>query len=175
MKRIMTASLAMGALALPSLAVAAGPFDGTWQVDSGGLGTATAEAMQGTGCEPISLKFEVKDNQVQGGLAFSPSDPRRVENSQGRRSAPITGTVAPDGTVNAQWESYKVTGTMTGDKVELRWRGSCGQRVAMGSRLAPDTAAGSTTPPATTLQKQEKSGYFPAPDAPLVPVNPSTR
>jgi hypothetical protein len=148
MKLMFTAPLAMAAvaLALASLpAKAAGPFDGTWQVDSGGLGTATAQAMEGTGCEPEILKFEVKDNQIQGGLAFAPSDPNRVQNSQGPRSAPISGSVQEDGTLNAQWESYKVTGKMTGDKVELRWRAPCGPRVATGTRIAPAEASGSST------------------------------
>ena len=43
---------------------------------------------------------------------------------------------------------------------------------AGGALVAP------TTPNATdqsTQQKQEKSGYFPSPDAPLAPVNPSSR
>jgi len=146
MKWMLTAPLAMAAVALAWLpATAAGPFDGTWQVDSGGLGTATAQAMEGTGCEPEILKFEVKDNQIQGGLAFAPSDPNRVQNSQGSRSAPITGSVQEDGTLSAQWESYTVTGKMTGDKVELRWRAPCGPRVATGTRIAPAEASGSST------------------------------
>ena len=92
MNRILTASLAMAAFAFPLLAAhAAGPFDGTWQVGSGGLGTPTAQAMEGTDCTPEVLKFEVRDNQVEGGLASVPSDPNRVENSQGPRSAPSHG------------------------------------------------------------------------------------
>ncbi len=181
MKRMITASLALAALtSLPSLADAAGPFDGTWQVNSGGLGTATAEAMKGTSCTPETIRFEITDNQVQGSLARVPSDQSRVEASQGSGSAPVVGTVAADGSVNAQWESYTVTGKITGDKVELRWRASCGPRVAIGSRIVPNAAAGSTTSPSdqldpsgkSTLEKQEKSGYFPKPDAPVGPENP---
>ena len=99
---MLASSVAMGFLVLPSLAHAAGPFDGTWQVDSGGLGTATAQAMAGTGCEPEILKFQVRDNQIQGGLAFAPSDPKRVQNTQGPRFSPISGSVQPDGSLTAQ-------------------------------------------------------------------------
>ena len=145
MKWMVRASLAMAALALPSLAAqAGGPFDGTWQVDSGGYGTPTAKAMEGTSCEPEILKFEINDSQISGDLAFAPSDIHRVENSEGPRSAPITGMVQPDGTLNAQWESYTITGKLTGDNVELHWRAPCGPRVAMGSRIAP-AASGSST------------------------------
>ncbi len=146
MKVMLFGSLVMAALTLPSLAVnAAGPFDGTWQIDSGGLGTPTAEAMKGTSCEPQSIRFEVKDNQIQGRLARVPSSTSRVESSEGARSAPVSGTVAADGTVTAQWEGYTATGKMTGDTVELRWKASCGPRVAMGSRIAPAAASGSST------------------------------
>ncbi len=146
MNRILTASLAMAAFAFPLFAAhAAGPFDGTWQVGSGGLGTPTAQAMEGTDCTPEVLKFEVRDNQVEGGLASVPSDPNRVENSQGPHSAPITGTVQADGTLNAQWESYTVTGKLTGDQAELHWKAPCGPRVATGSRIAPAATSGSTT------------------------------
>ena len=146
MKRTLTGSLAMAALALSWLAAnAAGPFDGTWQVDSGGFGTPTAQAMKGTSCEPETIRFEVKDSQIQGSLARVPNSPSRVEGGEGRGSAPVSGTVAADGTVAARWENNTVTGKITGDKVELHWRASCGPRVAMGSRIAPAAASGSTT------------------------------
>jgi len=146
MKPILIAPLAMAALTLSSLAAgAAGPYDGTWQIDSGGLGSPTAQAMQGTSCEPETIKFNVKDNQIQGSLARVPGSSSRVEANEGPRSAPVSGTVAADGSVTAQWESYKVTGQMTGDKVELHWKASCGPRVAMGSRIAPAATSGSST------------------------------
>jgi hypothetical protein len=146
MKRILTGSLAMAALALSWLSAnAAGPFDGTWQVDSGGFGTPTAEAMKGTSCQPETLRFEAKDNQIQGSLARVPGSPSRVESNEGRRSSPISGTVSADGTVTARWEGYTATGKITGDKVELHWKASCGPRVAMGSRIGTAAESGSTT------------------------------
>jgi hypothetical protein len=146
MNRMLAASVAISVFALPALAAhAAGPFDGTWQVDSGGLGTPTAQAMEGTGCEPEILRFEVKDNKIGGGLAYAGSDPNRVENSQGPRSAPITGSVQPDGTLTAQWENFTVTGKLSGNQAELHWRAPCGPRVAMGSRIAPAAESGSST------------------------------
>jgi hypothetical protein len=161
MKRMITSSLATAALALPSFANAAGPFDGTWEVDSAGLGTETAPTVRRTSCEPETLRFEVKDNQVRGGLASPHSDPERVRNNKRPRSAPISGAVQADGTVSAQWENYAVTGKMIGDNVELYWRTSCGPRVAIGSRIAHDVNSGSTASPPT--------------NPPLVPTNPSAR
>jgi hypothetical protein len=146
MKWILKASLVISALALPSLtAHANGPFDGTWRVDSGGLGTPTAQAMEGTSCAPEILKFEIAGNQVHGSLAVVQSDPNRVINSELPGSAPVTGTVQADGTINASWENYTATGKITGDKVEMRWQAPCGPRVAMGSRISPAASAGSTT------------------------------
>ena len=55
------------------------------------------------------------------------------------------GTVAPDGTINAQWESYKATGKITGNTAQIKWRGECGERVATGGRANGNTGSGSTT------------------------------
>ena len=63
--------------------------------------------MKGTSCSPETIRFEIRDNQVQGSLARVPSDQSRVEASQGSGSAPVVGIVAADGSVNAQWESYR--------------------------------------------------------------------
>src|SRR5262249_45693138 len=101
---LIAASLALAALAVPGLAGAAGPFDGTWQVDAapqGGAGTATDSP---SGCEGLRLQFDVKDNQVIGSMRRSPYGANRVEQSTGRGSSPVSGTVSPDGTFNAQWE-----------------------------------------------------------------------
>lgn len=146
MKPMLMGAVAIAALALPWLpANAAGPFDGTWQIDSGGLGTPTAQAMEGTSCEPETIKVQIKDNQIEGSLARVPGSSSRVETSEGRHSAPVTGSVAGDGSVTAQWESYTATGKITGNQIKLHWKASCGERVATGTRIAPAAASGSTT------------------------------
>jgi hypothetical protein len=135
MKWTVTSSLAIIALAIPCFtAHAAGLYDGTWQISSGGFGTPTATAMEGTSCSPETLRFEVKDSQIHGSLEAVPGDPSRVEIGQGAGSAPLSGTVAADGTVTAHWENYTATGKITGDTIEMRWAAPCGPRVATGSR-----------------------------------------
>jgi len=142
---LIAASLALAAGVVPQFAGAAGPFDGTWQVDApqaGGQGAA--EGGGRSGCEPLRLQIQVQDNRIQGSMRRSTTGANRVEQSTGRGSSPVTGTVAPDGTFNAQWESFRATGKFTGDKAEMHWNGSCGPRTAMGGRASATEGAGST-------------------------------
>jgi hypothetical protein len=112
----------------------AGRFDGTWQVDSAGI-SLDPSAETPSGCGSIQVRFQVKDSRIAGGLKRTPYG-NSVESGQGFLSAPMSGTVQPDGSVNMNWERYVVTGKMTGDKVQLQWKGECGPRVATGERLA---------------------------------------
>lgn len=144
MIRALAASLpAVMLLAVPLSAAAAGPYDGTWQVEA--PATQQRASPQPSGCEALRFRFSVKDNQIQGSLARTPHAPSRVTESEGRGSAPVVGSVQPDGTVKATWKDYNVTGKLSGDKAELRWSGACGPRVAMGTRVASTEGAGSTT------------------------------
>lgn len=131
-------SLKAGTSAGSTLPVAArgvpGRFDGTWQADSAGI-SLDPSAETPSGCGSIQIKFRVKDSQISGGLKRTPYG-NTVESGQGFLSAPMSGTVQPDGTVNMSWERYVVTGTMTGDKAQLHWKGECGPRSATGERLA---------------------------------------
>lgn len=141
---LIAASLALAALAIPRLAGAAGQYDGTWQVDAaqaGGAGTATDSP---SGCEGLRLQFDIVDNKVVGSMRRSPYGANRVEQSTGRGSSPVSGTVAPDGTFNAQWEKIQATGKFTGDKVQMQWKGSCGVRTAQGARISTTQGSGST-------------------------------
>ena len=146
MKRLLvTFSASAAMIALPMLpSLAAGPYDGTWQVDAAPAGNSGTNTTGSAQCEGIRVQFQVKDSQVQGSLARSPYGGNRVTQT-GRGATPITGTVQPDGTINAQWQGNKATGKLTGDKAELRWKGQCGPRVATGSRVATEGSAGSTT------------------------------
>jgi hypothetical protein len=138
------ASLAAAAVALSAVSVhAAGPYDGTWQVEAAAAGARDTQTLRPR-CEGLRLQFEVKDNQLQGSLARSPQGRGRVTQT-GRGQTPMTGTVQPDGTVNARWESFNITGKLTGDKAELRWNGQCGPRVAMGGRVAATEGSGSSS------------------------------
>jgi hypothetical protein len=147
MKRVLTSGAVLGvAFALSTIAAsAAGPYDGTWQVE-------TSPTRQGTpaertrGCEPVRFQFTVKDNQIQGDLARSTSARGGAVPGKGPGSSPITGTVKQDGTVDARWENIDATGKLQGDKAEIRWQsGDCGPRVATGQRIASTEGMGSST------------------------------
>ncbi len=139
------ASVAAATVALSAISVhAAGPYDGTWQVDAAAAGTSGTNTTGRAQCEAVRLQFDVKDNQIQSSLARSPQGGGRVTQT-GRGATPISGTVQPDGTVNAQWQSFNVTGKLTGDKAELHWNGQCGPRVATGGRIESTEGTGSTT------------------------------
>jgi len=135
MKRTLaTISLAVAALALPMLpAHAAGPYDGAWYVDAPAAQNAgTTE--RSSGCEPVRLPMQVTDNKITGSLQRAPYGTGRVESGSGSSASPISGTVQPDGTFTAQWESYRATGKLTGNKAEMTWKGECGTRTATGGR-----------------------------------------
>ena len=122
------------ALAAPTLpAVGAGPFDGNWYVDAPAADQAQPTA-ESSGCDAVRLPFKVVDNQITGSLQRDPYATGRVEAGYGSSASPITGTVAPDGTLSAQGQSYQATGKLTGDRAVVRWDGECGPRVATGGR-----------------------------------------
>lgn len=141
MKSIVTSvSIAVAALAATP-AVAAGQFDGDWYVDAAPAGQAQP-TQESSGCEAVRIQFRIVDNQVKGNLRRGAYGTGNVESGEG--GPPITGTVQPDGTVNAQWESYRATGKLTGDRAEVKWKGECGPRVATGGRVG---SMGSSQPP----------------------------
>ena len=147
MNRLLISLSAVTLTALPLLpAVAAGPFDGTYTVmaqAAGGGGTNTTGRPE---CEGVQLQFQVVNNQLVGQLARSPYSPGRVTQG-GRNATPISGTVQPDGSFNASWESFHATGHLTKDgKAELSWRGQCGPRVAQGGRTPSENVGSSTAP-----------------------------
>ena len=143
---LLVVSLSVPAAMIASLtprAFAASPYDGTWQVEAAPAGNSGTNTTGRDQCEGVRLQFQVKDSQVQGSMARSTYG--SGVSQSGRGATPVTGTVKPDGTLNAQWQSFKATGKLTGDKAELRWKGQCGPRVATGGRVPSQGAAGSST------------------------------
>jgi hypothetical protein len=131
-------ALMAGALLATSMvgAHAAGPHDGTWVVEAPAV-QGSGGYVGGTACAAVRIQFQVKDGQVQGNLRLRPSGASgtSVDQSPGRGSTPIQGSVQPDGTMTAKWQSFHATGTLAGDKAQLTWRGQCGPRVATGERI----------------------------------------
>jgi len=133
-RTLATISLTIVALALPLLpAQAAGPYDGNWYVDAAPAAQTSSSDVP-AGCDAVRLPFQVTDNKITGSLQRAPYGTGRVEQGSGSSAAPITGTVGPDGTFTAQWESYHATGKLSSDKAEMSWKGECGPRTATGGR-----------------------------------------
>ncbi len=120
-----------------------GPYDGAWEVSAPAAGGGAASISDVSSCDAVRIQFMVKDNQVSGMLGRSPYG--GGVRTSGPGLTPLTGTVSPDGTVNAQWQKYRATGQLSGDKAEVRWRGVCGPRVATGGRIGTSEGMGSTT------------------------------
>lgn len=146
MNRLLISLSAVTLTALSALpAVAAGPYDGTYTIVAGPAGNPGTNTTGEAQCEAIQLQFQVVNNQLVGQLARSPYGGNRVSSS-GQGATPISGTVQPDGSFAAKWQSYSATGKLSHDgKAEMRWSGQCGTRVATGER-APMENVGSSTP-----------------------------
>lgn len=127
-------SLAAAVVVAPIVAAhAAGQYDGNWFVDAPAAQNAgTSE--RSSGCEPVRIPFTVKDNKISGSLQRAPYGTGRVESGTGKNATPFTGTVGPDGSITASWQSYKATGKLSGNTAQIKWRGECGERVATGGR-----------------------------------------
>ena len=146
MNRLLISLSAVTLTALSALpAVAAGPYDGNYTIVAGPAGNRGTNTTGEEECEGIQLTFKVVDNQLVGSLARQPYGGNRVT-SGGRGATPISGTVQPDGSFTAKWQSYNATGKLSQDgKAEMRWSGQCGARVAEGGR-GPAENVGSSTP-----------------------------
>lgn len=133
MKRMLNSIALVVATVAASPAFAAGPYDGSWYVDAAPAGQTSSSDVT-AGCDAVRLPFQVADNQIKGSLQRAPYGTGRVEAGSGSSSAPISGTVQPDGSFTAQWGSYHGTGKLSGNKAELSWNGECGPRTATGGR-----------------------------------------
>ena len=87
------------AVAVPfGLASAAGPFDGQY--------TGGSPSMGRQGCPASNATVAIADNKITGNYKVS------------SYTFPVTGTVAPDGTVTGKWSVYPLTGKITGAHFE---------------------------------------------------------
>lgn len=140
MNRIVPVLAVAAAALLVSLppASAAGTYDGTWVIDAPaaggeGGGSTGSEA----GCSAIQFELRVADNKISGNLRRSATGTgTQVTGAPAGKGTPLTGTVDADGTMAATWESYKITGKFSGNKVEVHWKGQCGPRTGTGKKEA---------------------------------------
>jgi hypothetical protein len=133
MKPILTSISIVVATMAAIPAIAAGPYDGSWYVDAAPAAQTSSSDVP-AGCDAVRLPFRVVDNQIVGSLQRAPYGTGRVEAGSGSSASPITGTVQPDGTFNANWAGYHGKGKLSGDRAELSWNGECGPRLATGGR-----------------------------------------
>jgi len=79
---------------LTSAAYGAGPFDGQYAGGSPGMGRM--------GCPATTATVTITDGKITGNYKVS------------SYTFPITGKVAPDGTVTGKWSAYPLTGKFAG-------------------------------------------------------------
>ncbi len=117
----------------PTVGRAAGPFDGNWVINAAGSGGRTPESGNDQACSDFRLPMQISDNMISGTYARSPSTPTEIVPSP--TGSPMTGTVQPDGSFTMQWQSFNVTGKISGNALVANWSGQCGPRLAQGSRV----------------------------------------
>jgi hypothetical protein len=169
MMRLLCGAAAAGliaACALSAPAFAAGNFDGTWVVDVPAAGLINNRSNNEV-CPALRIPIQIRNDQVTGTLQRVATATGAVVVEQGAGSGdsgPVTGTVAPDGTVNAQWQNYHAVGRLGAQTGQVTIQGECGPRMATAVRI---------TAPAT--EGQGGSNAPPAPQAPYgaAPPNPS--
>jgi hypothetical protein len=132
----MLSTMASAAIALLGVltnpAHAAGPFDGTWELNAPGAGGGGPEV--GNKCPALRLRFEIKDGQVEGRFGRSP-DLREVGTAEGREGSAFVGSVGPDGTLTTRWEGIDGSGKLAGNTGQLKWKGACGPRAGTLTRV----------------------------------------
>jgi hypothetical protein len=135
MSRNYAAFAVMCSLLLGAAAYAKTPYDGIWVVDFPASPLVAGESH--SVCPALRLRADVTDGKISGSLTrFFPDNV--VENDTGPASSPVTGTVHPDGSVEAYWLGWIVKGQITGDTADLTLLfGQCGPRHMIGRRVAP--------------------------------------
>ena len=133
MSRNLAALTALCWLALGAAAHASTPYDGTWIVDFPASPLVAGESH--SVCPALRLRADVADGKISGSLTrFFPGNV--VENDAGPASSPVTGTVHPDGSVEAYWLGWIVKGQITGDNADMTLLfGQCGPRHMIGRRV----------------------------------------
>jgi len=128
------ATIAAGLLAPLMLpAQAAGPYDGTWTIDM----PATGQGGSGEfACPALRIQVRIADSQVQGTLQRAGTGTTVETGGSGSSAAPVTGSVSPDGMLNAQWSGYHATGKLNGDQGKLNVQRTCGTETATATRTA---------------------------------------
>jgi hypothetical protein len=111
------------------------PFDGMWVLDvpPSPVIARTSE----TACPALRLPVSIENDQLVGSLMRVPTPDAgpMLEAGTGPNAAPIVGSVAADGTVQAHWEGFQVYGKLTGGTGQVTVQTMCGPMVSTATRL----------------------------------------
>jgi hypothetical protein len=113
-----------------SSAFAANDFDGTWVIDVPPAGSISQSSDYT--CPALRFPIDVKNGVITGSLTRVPSSDGAVvvEQGSGPVSAPVTGTVQPDGSLTAEWLNYHADGKLAAKQGVVTIKGECGPRQA---------------------------------------------
>lgn len=150
MRRIAAGLAAASFIMAAQAATAAGPYDGTWVVDvpAAGFNSTTSNYA----CPALRLPIQIESSRVVGSLerVSTTTGAVIVQAGNDRAATPVSGSVAPDGTVRAQWENYSANGRLGPQMGRVTIKGECGPRTATAVRItsaAATSSAGSSVEP----------------------------
>lgn len=129
----LVAPLAPVALAQTS----SGSFDGMWVVDVPPSPVISGESE--SACPALRLPVRIGQTQLLGALARVPTITGGLvfeSATEGSNAVPVTGEVAPDGTVHARWENFHADGKLSGNAGEITVQTECGPALATAVRVS---------------------------------------
>jgi hypothetical protein len=111
-------------------------FNGQWVVDVPSSPVIAGESE--SVCPALRLPVRIEQGQLRAELAPAPvmTGGLVIEKSEGPDAAPLTGEVAPDGTLNAQWQNFHATGRLDGDTGLITVQTECGPATATAVRVS---------------------------------------
>ena len=134
MSRLLASAAIVSALLLPILPAHADPYDGKWVIDFPAT-TVPAAASSSRSCASIRISAEINESRISGELHREATSPTEVTNGTGPGAAPLSGTVAADGTVTATWQGYAIGGKLAGNGGTVNVTGECGPRTGTATRV----------------------------------------
>jgi hypothetical protein len=110
-------------------------FDGQWVVDVPPYQVITGVSEYV--CPALRLPVRIESGKLVGTLMPVPRTigGSIVESGTGRLASAITGEVAPDGSVHAQWQNYHADGQLTGDAGLITVQTHCGPMLSTAVRI----------------------------------------
>lgn len=115
---------------------AAGPFDGSWVIDSPEMrGRFTGSESGALACQSLHIPFQIRNNEISSNVAPSASDPTRTTSDLSQTLSVVNGNVQPDGFFALRWGRDEIDGKITGNTLVAQWRSQCGTRSVQGRRV----------------------------------------